>query len=279
MKPALPDIERRTVALTDAECRMSGDTLTIEGHAAVFGEWSEDLGFRERIQRGAFRKTLRSNPDVRFLINHEGLPLARSTVKEGEGSLRLSEDTTGLHFSADLVPTTQARDLGMLVDRDVVNQMSFGFSMRDGGVDEWNTDYTERDIVQFGGLFDVSAVTFPAYTQTDASMRALVAGFELIGEDGAVHEDLLDVLAQRIHRDSIRVSAEERGRVDAVFAQLGRLSPWTEELARRALDLEPAATAPSTQVEGADDNPATAVGPWRRTARARRLVLSELNAT
>jgi HK97 family phage prohead protease len=81
------------------------------------------LPFIERIAPGAFRKTLTETPDVRLLINHEGLPLARTK----NGTLRLKEDDAGLYMDADLPDTQAARDLYTLVERGDVDQMSFAF--------------------------------------------------------------------------------------------------------------------------------------------------------
>ena len=237
VRPLIPDLETRTVGFDDAEVREAGTSLIFEGHAAVFDSWSEDLGgFREKINRGAFRKVLRNGDDVRFLFNHnEDLIMARSTVKDGPGSLRLSEDSTGLAVEAHLVPTSTARDLRELTRTGVVSGMSYHFSMRDGGEDDWNDDYTERSIVQFGGIYDVGPVTYPAYQAAGGSMRSLVCGIEVVDDRGTVQEDLLGVIAARIHRGTIHASETERARVDAAFARIGRLSPWTEELARRTL--------------------------------------------
>ena len=41
-------------------------------------------GYTETIARGAFTKTLSERPDVQLLINHEGLPLARTTIPPGQ---------------------------------------------------------------------------------------------------------------------------------------------------------------------------------------------------
>ena len=50
-------------------------------------------GYTEVISRGAFLKTLQGRPDVQLLVNHEGLPLGRTTVPPGHpGHLELSED-------------------------------------------------------------------------------------------------------------------------------------------------------------------------------------------
>lgn len=255
-RPLIPDLETRTAVFDGVEMREAGGELRFEGHASVFDSWSEDLGgFKEQVLRGAFRKVL-SNPatDVRFLQNHNpDLVMARSTVREGVGSLRLSEDATGLNVDAVLVPTTAARDLKQLVDAKVVTGMSYHFTMRNGGQDTWNPEFTERSIVQFGGLLDVGSVTYPAYAATDSAMRSHACGIEIIDERGTVQEDILAVVASRIHRGTMHASETERSRVDAAYARIGRLSPWMEELARRTLGLEPAvATATSTEAEETD---------------------------
>ena len=159
-------VQRRVVPLTDVEVRAADDGFTVTGHAAVFDKLSDDLGgFREQIKRGAFKKVL--GDDVRFLVNHNpDLLLARST----NGTLRLKEDPTGLAIEADIAPTTAGNDLRVLLERGDMDQMSFAFSMQ-GGSDTWdeNPDTGEliRTINRFGALFDASAVTYPAYPQTD----------------------------------------------------------------------------------------------------------------
>ena len=86
-------IERRTYTVRDVEARQSEDgTMRLSGYAAVFNDSSVPLPFKESIAPGAFRKTLMETPDVRLLINHEGLPLARTK----NGTLTLTEDDRGL---------------------------------------------------------------------------------------------------------------------------------------------------------------------------------------
>jgi uncharacterized protein len=256
-QPDLPVLERRTVAVEGVQLRDSSEgNLIFEGHAAVFDSWSGDLGgFRETIKPGAFRKALAGGPDVRFLFNHNpDLVMARTTVAEGPGSLRLKEDPNGLFVRAELAPTTAANDLRTLTKTGVVDQMSFGFTMRDGGVDEWSKDYSDRTIVQFGGLLDVSPVAYPAYAATSGSVRSQVCGIDIVTSQGEVQEDLLEALAKRIHRGSLTVSDEERSRIDAAFAKTDRLSPWMEELARRTLGVGSAdVLAPSGDAEDTGD--------------------------
>jgi uncharacterized protein len=165
------DIERRALpAGIEIETREDGKRK-LRGHAAVFNALSEDLGgFREQIAPGAFADAIGMD-DVRLLINHEGLPLARNL----SGTLKLGEDARGLTIEADLdeADPDVLRLLPKLLRGDV-NQMSFGFSVRPGGQD-WAKDDEGRTIrtLKKLRLFDVSVVTYPAYTQTDVAVREL----------------------------------------------------------------------------------------------------------
>lgn len=276
-------IERRHATFDEVEVR--GDDLKLQfiGHAAVFDRWSEDLGgFRERIQRGAFRKVLDTTPDVRFLFNHNpDMILARSTVTNGPGMLELREDPKGLRTYAELAPTSFATDLRTLVKTGVVSQMSFGFTMR-GGSEVWaegSDGLLERTIISFGGLFDVSPVTFPAYVQTDASMRALACGIEFV-TGGEVQETVLRDLAWKIHRGELHASVEERASIDAAFARTGTVSPWIAERAFRAASQEPElqAAVPGKRATVTLEDDVSGV-PFRLAARQRRLrALGQPNA-
>jgi len=175
MKPDIKDREIRTFELDEKsfETREDG-TRRIVGHAAVFNQWSEDLGgFREQIAPGAFAEAINAD-DVRALFNHDtNQVLGRNRSK----TLTLLEDSRGL-MSEIILPDTQlARDLEALMKRGDINQMSFAFSIdQDGqtwkkaGEGPW-----ERTITKVSRLYDVSVVTFPAYPQTDAAVRAMRA--------------------------------------------------------------------------------------------------------
>lgn len=177
--PALPVLRRAvTLPLDEVEWRDSGNgsDYTMRGHAAVFGRLSEDLGgFRELIEAGAFRGALRGTPDVRLLFNHDPNYVMARTAS---GSLELREDQTGLHVWARVAPMQWVTDLRTSMQRGDVDQMSFAFTIRDGG-DEWAIaeDGTVVRTIRADGveeLFDVSVVTFPAYPQTDAAMRSVL---------------------------------------------------------------------------------------------------------
>ena len=188
-------IERRTFTIKNVEARQAEDgTMRLSGYAAVFNEDSLPLPFLERIAPGAFRKTLTETPDVRLLINHEGLPLARTK----NGTLRLQEDEIGLYMDADLPDTQAARDLYTLVERGDVDQMSFAFRVIR---QKWNEGRTERTLTELSlADGDVSVVTYPAYPTTTVEAREQIAaarqaikeGREITGESLIVIQAILD---------------------------------------------------------------------------------------
>lgn len=160
-------IERRTFTVQDVETRKAEDgTMRLSGYAAVFNDSSVPLPFVERIAPGAFRKTLTETPDVRLLINHEGLPLARTK----NGTLTLREDERGLWMDAVIADTQEGRDLYTLVERGDMDQMSFAFRVIR---QKWNETRTERLLTELSlSDGDVSVVTYPAYPTTSVEARA-----------------------------------------------------------------------------------------------------------
>jgi len=169
------DLERRFFALEGLTIeRRDAEPARIRGHAAVFGQLSEDLGgFREQIAPGAFADAI-AGDDVRALFNHDpNFILGRNRAK----TLRMKEDTRGLAIEIDAPDTQTIRDLVLApIERGDVTQMSFGFSVRPNGQD-WAKDDEGRVIRTLKSLrlFDVSPVVFPAYPQTDVAVRELRA--------------------------------------------------------------------------------------------------------
>ena len=198
------------------ELRVSDDKKKIRGYAAVFNQWSEDLGgFREKIRPGAFSKTIKE-ADVRALFNHDpNYVLGRNKA----GTLRLMEDDKGLEIEVDPPETQWARDLLISIDRGDINQMSFGFSTVK---DEWGGDKGEatRELVEVK-LFDVSPVTYPAYPQTVVGVRSVEMdkvrailmkhehGLILSDEDRKVVEDTIKVLETTLPAPGREVEQDE----------------------------------------------------------------------
>ena len=145
------------------------NSLRFSGYAAVFDTWSGDLGgFREKIDRGAFKKTLSDGDDVRALFNHDpNYVLGRTKA----GTLTLSEDERGLKFEIDAPDIAWARDLHKSVERGDISQCSFSFMIED---EEWATNGKDLDerTIKGAKLYDVSIVTYPAYEATNVQARS-----------------------------------------------------------------------------------------------------------
>jgi HK97 family phage prohead protease len=183
-------IERRTYTVQNVEARQMDDgEMRLSGYAAVFNESSVPLPFREYIAPGAFRKTLQETPDVRLLVNHEGLPLARTK----NGTMTLTEDEIGLRFDATLADTVQSRDLYKLIERGDVDQMSFAFRVIR---QKWSDDRSERTLTEVSlADGDVSVVTYPAYPTTSVEAReALIKAVQAVKEGREVTGESLIVL-------------------------------------------------------------------------------------
>ncbi|MCZ4248023.1 HK97 family phage prohead protease [Bacillus velezensis] len=165
---------------TKIEMRAAGDEGKekrdyIEGYALKFEKWSERLGgwFKEIISRNALDSTDFSN--VVALFNHrQDYPLARNTVSGETGRLELEVDAIGLKFRFIPTETTYAKDLMENIRSGVINQCSFVFSLdySQGDPDEWRhndeEDIYERRINNIERIFDISLVTTPAYSDTEA---------------------------------------------------------------------------------------------------------------
>ena len=169
-------IERRR--LDAAEFRVvrddSGKLKMLSGYGAKYNARSLPLGwfeeFREVIAPGAFDETLAKGDDVRFLFNHDpNIVLGRTTSR----TLRLSSDSIGLKFEVEPPDTQAARDIMTTIDRGDVSQCSFGFRTLD---DDWSEDQSDGTLIRTllkVALYDVSAVTYPAYPDTEVSVRSL----------------------------------------------------------------------------------------------------------
>lgn len=145
-----------------AEMRAAGDELVVEGYAAVFNSVTNIGPFMERIAPGAFSNVL--NDDVRFLVNHDGVPLARTS----NGTMTLTEDDKGLYYRAVLSDTQAGRDLYTMIKRGDISQSSFAFTIGKESIDDDGVRVIER----VASLIDTSAVTYPAYQAATVTARA-----------------------------------------------------------------------------------------------------------
>lgn len=135
-----------------------------------------DLGwYDEIIESGALDQT--DLKDVRFLVNHNTsmIPLARSRNNNEHSTMQLSVDADGMSIRVDLDTenNADARSLYSAVSRGDISGMSFMFTVDKDAWDDIESDHPTRRIRSVGRVFEVSAVTFPAYAQTSIQARGI----------------------------------------------------------------------------------------------------------
>jgi HK97 family phage prohead protease len=203
------DKEIRYLNVEDLSIRAEGDeTPKLEGYAAVFDSWSEDLGgFREKICPGAFTRSLGDAERDVFLLADHTPTTTNVLARRSNGSLQITEDERGLKFSATLPDTQMARDIRTNIEAGNINSMSFGFRVADGG-DSW----TERDsgdierTLEDVDLFEVSVVAMPAYPSTTVSARALDKVTELRKEKDSHKPTPLSAESAKLRRKAFLIS-------------------------------------------------------------------------
>jgi uncharacterized protein len=190
-----------TVTRADDE---AGDGLTLEGYAAVFGEWTDidswEGSFREQFRKGSFRKSLRERTPM-MQYDHGRHPTIGSIPIGRYDSL--AEDEQGLHV------------VGRLSDNWLIEPVRD--AVRDGGVtgmsirfavirDEWrdaagklvkpdelmellwspgDRGPLERTIIEVR-LLEAGPVAWPAYEGTSVGVRARELAGELMGDEDRI---------------------------------------------------------------------------------------------
>lgn len=179
------------------EIREAADgTVGLRGYAAMF----DAPAHGEVVKSSAFTKTLAESADVRLLVNHDGVPLARTK----SGTMTLTTDDRGLVVdvpSLDMEnPTVQ--ELVSALRRNDIDQMSFAFApVRES----YNADTKTRELLEVR-LFDVSVVTYPWYDTTSVGLR-----------------DLEDALVE-LRNGSVSAHARE-----VIMGAMGEVEPESED--------------------------------------------------
>ena len=192
----------RRLAATVLEVRDDdADGITLTGYASTFDQ-PYDMGwYTETVATGAFKRTLGRKPDVRLLVNHGDLPLARTT----SGTLTLDTDSKGLRVQAQLDPSDP--DVARLVPkmkREDLNQMSFAFRVDS---DLWEDDFSKRTLRELDlNNGDVSVVTYPANPNAVAALRdgqsmpieSITSALHELERRDATQEDVVSVLTRAL---------------------------------------------------------------------------------
>ena len=166
--------EFRTYEMAEFRALQEDEKPVIEGRAAVYnkktniGDW-----FYEIIERGAFDGC--DFDDVLFCINHETrkIPVARSRRNNKNSTMHLTTDDKGLAVKAypDTENNTESKSLYHSIQRGDIDGMSFIFRVSEERWEDLGKEMPIRHIIKFKKVFEVSAVTMPAYHDTNISAR------------------------------------------------------------------------------------------------------------
>ena len=181
-----------------------GHILT--GRPIVFGQRTDMGWYDEIIEQGALDET--DLKDVRFLVNHntDMIPLARSRNNTDNSTMQMTvdQDGMGIRVDLDVENNAEAKSLYSAVARGDISGMSFMFTVDKDAWDDIDSEHPTRRIRSLQKVFEVSAVTFPAYSQTSIQTRGLSEAL-----DGA-KESLESVKAEKLEIERKRVATRNR---------------------------------------------------------------------
>ena len=155
------------------ELRSENGGRHISGKAISFDTQSNDIGFIEILHRGCISQELIDSSNIVFLYNHDyNQVIARAN--KGKGTLNIDLRDDGVYFDLEVPNTTMGNDLLENIRLGNITQCSFGFSYanEEGAYkDEKIDDVWYRNVYKIGKLYDLSAVTYPAYDDTYVNAR------------------------------------------------------------------------------------------------------------
>lgn len=187
----MTDALTRSAPFSVTRAETTGDGLTLEGYAAVFGtptridSWEGT--FDEVIERGAFAKTIAENTPV-LQFDHGQHPLLGSIPL---GSITvLREDDNGLFVRARISDNWLTQPIRDAIADGAITGMSFRFSVVR---DEWDTsgDVDVRTLREVR-LYELGPVVFPAYPDTVVGVRS--KDIETLLSDTEIRDALAKVL-------------------------------------------------------------------------------------
>jgi uncharacterized protein len=185
----------------------------INGTAILFEQESVNLGgFTEVMKRGSITQELLDNSDIIMKYNHK-IMLARRN--KGKGSLNVSLDDVGVHFSFRAKKTNTSEEVLQAIKEGDLTGCSFEFGVR-------SDDPTAVKIVRRSGnvplqevykvavLRDLSIVDSPAYPQTSVNARAL----EILTKEEQAEKDeaqkKLDEIAEQERQKTEQIKQEKQ---------------------------------------------------------------------
>ena len=180
-----PEIERRYLPTDDYPDairvdKRDGEPPVLFGISPPWDSLSVDLGgFREKFAPTAFDGLVDRSPndprgkiDVPFLTDHLSHLI---TGRTSNGRLELRKALKGLEYTHRPIQTTHGRDLALMVEDRTITGSSFAFTAAADG-EAWSEDdkgNVTRTVFRASGLYDISAVTYPAYPKSSIGSRSI----------------------------------------------------------------------------------------------------------
>lgn len=152
----------------DFELESVDKSKMIKGIPLTFGKTRmmyeiDGIQYFEVINSGALDHADIS--DVVLNVDHAGKPAAKTK----NGTLILRFDQSNLHMQADLSKNATGRELYEDILNGFYESMSFAFTVEE---ESYNRETRTRTINKIKKLYDVSAVTVPAFEETSISVRS-----------------------------------------------------------------------------------------------------------
>lgn len=176
--------EQKEIEKRGGELQIEVSDRLVSGYAVIFDTWSHDLGFYEKILKGAITEDTIKRSDVICKLNHDDQKvLARS--KYGEGSLILEVDDKGLKYTFEAPKTQYGDELLEYLRRGDITGSSFAFTIEEDEFSyQWPFDKDAdpvlcREVIKVDKLFDVSPVFTPAYEATSVQNKRKLEEVEL----------------------------------------------------------------------------------------------------
>ena len=179
----------------------------LSGRPIVFGQRT-DLGwYDEIIEAGALDTT--DLKDVRFLVNHntDMIPLARSRNNTENSTMQMSVDADGMGIRVDLDTenNADARSLYSAVSRGDITGMSFMFVVDKDSWDNVDTEHPTRHVRSIRNVMEVSAVTWPAYSQTSIQARGIADALD--SAKASLESERAKVAELKLAKEKIKLKA------------------------------------------------------------------------
>lgn len=179
----------------------------LTGRPIVYGQRTNIGPYDEIIENGALDST--DLKDVRFLINHnvDMIPLARSRNNNENSTMQMSVDADGMEIRVDLDTerNADAKSLYSAVERGDISGMSFMFIVDKDSWDNADTDHPVRHVRSIRKVFELSAVTFPAYAQTTIQARGLSETLDSVPE--SLESERTRLVELRLAKEKLKLKA------------------------------------------------------------------------